>query len=101
MKAFILASILLSSVAASAQAVLVYPTIFNFGNQAQVQIHNTTQDDIHCSGTVYMHTSAGRTETGFYFDSIMKGSFSMRSFYLMNFNDRITFTNHSIFCNKR
>lgn len=101
MKAFILAATLLSSVAVSAQAVFVHPTIFNFGNQAQVQIHNTTQDDINCSGTVYMHTNTGRMETGYYFDYIMKGSFSMRSFYLMNFNERITFTNHSIFCNKR
>ena len=101
MKAFILALTLLSSLAASAQAVFVNPVIFNFGNQAQVQIHNTTQDDIRCSGSVFMHTSTGRMETGYYFETIMKGGFSMRSFYLMNFNERITFTNHTIYCNKR
>jgi hypothetical protein len=101
MKAFILASTLLTALTVCAQSVFVHPTIINFGNQAQVQIHNTTQDDINCSGTVYMHTSTGRMETGYYFDYIMKGRLSMRSFYLMNFNDRISFTNHSIFCNKR
>lgn len=68
MKALILAATVLSSLAVSAQSGFVNPVIFNSGNQAQIQIHNATHDDI---------------------------------FYLMNFNERITFTNHSIFCNKR
>lgn len=101
MKTILFAIALVTSFSASAQ-VYVYPNIINFGNSVQVQIHNTTQDNISCSGSVNMHTQQGRMETGYYFDQIYKGSFSMRSFYLMNntMNDRITFTNHSIFCHK-
>ncbi|MBA2403662.1 MAG: hypothetical protein H0V66_02740 [Bdellovibrionales bacterium] len=99
MKTFLLALTLATSLSAAAQ-VSVYPTIFNFGNSAQVQIHNTTEDDISCSGTVYMHTQLGRMETGYYFDRVYKGSFSMRSFYIMDMNDRISYSSHSIFCHK-
>ena len=99
MKTFILIMASVVSFSASAQ-VYVYPTIFNFGNSVQVQINNTTQDNLNCSGSVQMHTQQGKMETGYYFDQIRKGSFSMRSFYLMNMNDRINYASHSIFCHK-
>ncbi len=101
MKNFILALAITSSFAAFAQ-VNVNPNVINFGNMVQVQIHNTTDSNVSCSGSIYMHTMQGGTETGYYFDQIQKGSFSMRSFYLMNtnMNNRINFVNHSIFCNK-
>lgn len=99
MKTFLLAMAFATSFAASAQ-VYVYPTIFNFGNSVQVQIHNTTKEDISCSGTVYMNTQLGRMETGYYFDQIRKGSMSMRTFYpmMMDARDRISYAHHSIYC---
>lgn len=92
---------LTSSFAALAQ-VNVNPNVINFGNMVQVQIHNSTDHNVSCSGSVYMHTQLGATETGYYFDQIRKGSFSMRTFQLMNsnMNNRITYASHSIFCNK-
>lgn len=100
MKIFILALAVISSYGAAAQ-VNVNPTIINFGTSVQVQIHNSTKTDVSCSGSIYMHTQQG-TETGYYFDQVREGSFSMRSFYLMNttLNNRINYTSHSIFCNK-
>lgn len=83
-----------------AQAVYVNPIILNFGYQAQVQINNSTSNNLNCSGTVNMHTQLGRVETGFYSAYIPKNSMSVRSLYLTNFNDRITFTNHFINCYK-
>jgi hypothetical protein len=103
MKIFIFIIVLATSFGAVAQ-VYVNPQIINLGQSAQVQIFNTTDTDINCSGSVYMHTRLGRMETGYYFDQIRKGSFSMRTFYLMYTstgpNDQISFTSHSIYCNK-
>lgn len=99
MKTIILATTLILSLSASAQT-YVYPQVFNMGFSAQVQVRNTTQQTISCSGTVYMQTTTGRQETGYYFDRIPAGSFSIRNFYLMNMNERITYTHHSIFCHQ-
>lgn len=101
MKAFILALSLITSFSASAQMVFVQPLILNLGNMVQVQIRNTNDFDITCSGPVMMTTTSGRMETATYVDWIPRFGFSVRSFYLSNFNDRVMFTNHSIFCYKR
>ena len=99
MKTFLLVAAFVTSFGASAQ-VYVNPTIFNFGNSIQVQIYNTNDFDISCSGSVNMYTQQNRTESGYYFDQVRKGSVSLRSFYLMNMGDRVSFTSHSIFCQK-
>ncbi len=99
MKTFLLVAAFVTSFGASAQ-VYVNPTIFNFGNSVQVQIYNTNDFDISCSGSVNMYTQQNRMESGYYFDQVRKGSMSMRSFYLMNMNDRVNYTSHSIFCQK-
>jgi hypothetical protein len=80
MKTFILIVAFAASFGTSAQ-VYVNPQIINLGLSVQVQIFNTTETDINCSGSVYMHTLLGRMETGYYFDQIY-------------------FTSHSIYCNK-
>lgn len=100
MKTLIATLVLAASFSASAQMVNVYPRIFNFGNQAQVQVYNTSEFDINCNGFVYLNTQRGRMESHYYSDRIYKGHSSMRSFYLMNFQDRITFSHHSIYCQK-
>jgi len=97
MKTLLLVVAALISFGVSAQ-VYVNPVIYNFGNSAQVQIHNNTEFDLSCSGTVNMNTQLGQIQTDYYSDQIRKGSFSIRSFYLMNMNDRINSVFHSIFC---
>ncbi len=100
MKALFICLVLLFSVSASAQVVNVYPQIFNMGNSIQVQIFNNTEDNINCSGQIYMNTQSGHMESTYYWDIIRKGGYSMRPFYLINFNDRVLFSSHSIMCLK-
>ena len=90
---------LLLSFSAFSQA-NVFPQLINMGNSVQVQIFNNTQDNLRCSGNVFMTTQLGNSETRFYMDFINKNGFSMRNFYLMNFNDRVNFSYHSIYCQK-
>lgn len=97
MKTILLALITATSFSVSAQ-VYIRPQIINFGNSVQVQVRNTGDKDISCSGNINMHTQSGGMEFAYYFDTIRKGSFSMRHFYARNFNDRIMFTTDSIFC---
>ena len=99
MKTFLLVAAFAASFGASAQ-VYVNPNIFNFGNSVQVQINNTNDFDISCSGGVRIYTHQNRMDSGYYFDQIRKGSLSIRNFYLINMTDRVNYTSHSIFCQK-
>jgi hypothetical protein len=83
-----------------AQAVMVNPTIYNFGSAIRVEINNNTEFNISCSGTVQAYTQLGRSETFFYNDNIRSRSFSSRTFWLMNRNVRITNTFDFIRCYK-
>ena len=100
MKTILFVLALTSAQVSFAQAVMVNPTIFNFGSSIQVQINNSTEFNISCSGTVQAHTQLGRSETFFYNDNIRSRSFSSRSFMLMSMNDRITNTFDFIRCYK-
>lgn len=97
MKTFLLALIAVTSFSVSAQT-YVRAQVINFGNSVQVQVRNTGDKDISCSGNINMHTQSGGMEFAYYFDTIRKGSFSMRHFYARNFNDRIMYTTDSIYC---
>lgn len=100
MKTLIAGLFLIASLGASAQVVNVYPSVFNFGNQAQVQIFNRSEVNVDCSGWLYLNTQLGRMESHYFSARVPKGFSTMRSFYLMNFQDRITFTHNSIYCRK-
>lgn len=101
MKILILAMSLFSSVSALAQHVTVFPRIINFGNAVQVQIYNSTEDDIHCSGSVTMHTQSNRIETNFFSDYIRSHQTAFSPmYYLMDHSDRISYANENINCYK-
>lgn len=100
MKNLLLAFGLVISVPSFAQTVLVTPIIYNFGNSIQLQINNTTTENIYCSGTITMNTMRGQFQTEFYSDYIRAGFFSQRLYYVNDLNDRVNFTNHFITCNK-
>ena len=99
MRTIFFAFALILSLRATAQ-VNVYPQIFNLGHSIQLQIQNTTNQNIYCTGPIYLNTQQGHMETSFYSDIIRKGGYSTRFFYLINFNDRVSFASHSIFCQK-
>lgn len=100
MKTLIASVVLAASFSASAQMVNVYPRIYNFGNQAQVQVYNSSEFDVNCSGFIYLNTQRGRMESHYYSDYIYRGHSSMRFFYLRDFQDNITYSHHSIRCQK-
>ena len=100
MKNILLGLGLIISVPSFAQSVMVNPVVLNFGNSIQVQVTNTTDSLINCTGSIMMNTQLGRTETAYYADYIQKGSMSYRMFYLTNFSDRVTYTSQFITCSK-
>lgn len=82
------------------QTVNVYPRLINFGNQAQLQIHNTTRDNIHCSGFINIYTMFNQNRSEYFSEWIPAGMMRNRHIYLMNHGDRITHSHHSIRCTK-
>lgn len=98
MKKIILSLLFFHMTLTSANAGIVWPTVFNLGNYLQVQAHNNTDRPVWCSGNVFMTMMSGKTESSFYSDYIHSGGFSIRYIYPIS-RDRIRFHNHSIFCN--
>lgn len=100
MKTILFALCLAGASSSFAQSVNVYPTVYNFGNSIQVQINNSTKDNIYCSGTIQAFTTLSRTETFFYNQVIRSGSFDYRTFWPMFNAGRITNTFNYIRCSK-
>ncbi len=101
MKILILAIGLLASLSGMAQSVAVNPQLMNFGYAVQVQVYNSTKDNIDCSGTITLHTQANRIETNYFHEYVRSGEMSYsQMFYLMDNSDRINFANHFINCYK-
>lgn len=83
---------------ASQEKAPVWPTIFNYGTSLLVQVQNTTQETISCSGSVYAYLNDGRMQSFYYFDTIPRGSFGSRYFSVFGQNIRIVSYNHFINC---
>lgn len=79
----------------------VIPFVSNFIYNAQVQVSNQNDYSVSCSGPVYMHMASGFTDVQYYFDTVIGRNFSYRSYFPTRMNDRINFTNHSIYCRKQ
>ncbi|MCM2348768.1 MAG: hypothetical protein NDI69_02025 [Bacteriovoracaceae bacterium] len=77
---------------------IVYPSVYNYGYNVQVQVWNTTDRNVTCSGYVNMRTEQGHTNSEYYYDWISPRFTSYRSYYPRRANDRIISVSHSIFC---
>jgi hypothetical protein len=98
-KLVLLLSLLTLSLGVCAHSkVAVFPHVYNTGNALQVNVWNTTDRFISCSGFVYMNTAQGYRETEFFSDSVPPRFNSYRQIYLFRFGDRITSFSHSISC---
>jgi hypothetical protein len=98
----LVACLLLSmSAFASEKTVSVWPTIFNYGNALQVQVYNTTESDITCSGSINAYLNDGRMQSFYFFESVMKGSFASRYYSVFGMNIRIVNYSHFINCYPR
>lgn len=72
------------------------PRVYNWGSRAEVQIWNTDNRRVNCSGPLYITTKSGTSrESVFAFLGPRQNFY--RSFYPRN-NERIERVAHSIFC---
>lgn len=91
-----------SSLAADpGESLYINPRVWNLGSMAQVDVWNTSDVDVECSGSITMYTRSGRSQHEYYWETIYRGFSRTRSYYLRNFNDRITTVFHTIQCRER
>ena len=76
------------------------PRIWNFGNQVQVEVWNTTNVDVECRGTVTIRGQRSM-QTEYYWETIYRGMNRVRTYWLRDFQDRVIFTNDFINCYER
>ncbi|MBY0517620.1 MAG: hypothetical protein K2P81_11960 [Bacteriovoracaceae bacterium] len=103
MKMIIAAIIALSAFSALARPgdrVNVRPRLWNFGNQVQVEIWNTTQVDIECRGTISI-SGQRSMQSEYYWETIYRGMSQTRTYWLRDFQDRVIFSNEFINCYER
>lgn len=100
MKKIILGLALLSSVPAFAgDKAVVFPQVYNYGFNIQVQVWNNTDRAVNCSGFIYYNTQGGFRDSEYYFDYVSARFNSFRTIYPRTSGDRILSVSHSIFCN--
>jgi hypothetical protein len=99
MKKIILALALsLSTAVIASENTSLFPRIYNYGTSVQIQVWNYTDRYVTCSGPLWISTQSGASYREYYFDSIMPGFTSYRIIRGRDFQDRMTYINHSIFC---
>ena len=81
--------------------VYVRPRVWNFGNQVQVEVWNTTEVDIVCRGTVSIRTQRGAYQTEFFYETIYRGMTGRQTYWIRDFQDRVAFTTEFINCYER
>lgn len=98
MKTLVFAALL--ALSSSSFASMVWPQLTNWGTSVELSIWNSTDEDIRCSGSVYFSTSAGKTESHYYFSTIYKHSSDYERYYLFSTTpgETITSANHSVSC---
>ena len=80
--------------------VYLRPRLWNFNNQVQVEIWNTTQTDVECRGSIHIQGQRSM-QTEYYWEIIYRGMSRSRTFWLRDFQDRVMFTNEFINCYER
>lgn len=90
--------LLVTATFVQAKPQVVFPSVFTFPNQVQVNVYNNTLSDIWCTGTLFIRKQSGATQTEFYSERVYRGMNSMRHFYNRTIRDRFVFTSHTISC---
>ncbi len=78
--------------------VYVRPRIWNFGNQVQVEVWNTTEVDIVCRGSVTIRTQRGAYQIEYFYETIYRGMTGRQTYWIRDFQDRVAFTTEFINC---
>ncbi len=97
-KIFIMLCVLFSMTALAENNLSVWPQVYNYGRNVQVQVWNHTDNAVNCSGPIYMTMEDGTTDHEYYFDYVSPRFSSFRTIYPHDFNARISHVSHSIWC---
>ena len=81
--------------------VYLSPRVWAIGNSVQIDIWNTTDTDVECSGSVIIFTRSGRTQNEYYWETIYRGFSRNRTFRLWDYNDQVTTAHPYINCRER
>jgi len=90
--------LLVGATFAQAKPLMVFPSVFTFPNQVQVNVYNNTLSDIWCTGTLFIRKQSGMTQTEYYSERVYRGMNSFRSFYNRTMGDRFIHASHTISC---
>ncbi len=100
MKKIILGLALLACGSAFAEEkAVVFPQVYNYGFNIQIQVWNHTDRAVNCSGFIYYNTQGGFRDSEYYFDYVGARFNSFRTIYPRTSGDRVLSVSHSIFCN--
>lgn len=78
----------------------VRPRLYQYSNQVQVDVWNTTDTDIECRGTINIQGERN-FQTEYYWETIYRGMSRTRTYWLRDFNDRVRFATEFINCYER
>ena len=98
-KTALAACLLVSSIALAQPDGVIFPQVYNFGYSVQVNVWNTTDQYVNCSGFLFMTTQNGFRDSQYYFDYVPPRFNSFKQIYVRRGDDRIISVSHSVMCN--
>lgn len=95
---FITLALAFAASAFAEEKTVVFPSVYNYGSNVQVQVWNHTDRNVNCSGFVYLNYQSGVRDQEYYFDYVSARFTSYRTIWPRRTGDRILSVNHSISC---
>ncbi len=78
---------------------VIFPQLYNFRYSVQVNVWNTSDQYVGCSGFIWMSTQNGFRDSAYYFDYVPGHFNTFKNIYVRRGDDRIVSFSHSIMCN--
>ncbi len=74
------------------------PQVWRFGSSVQIEVHNHTDTDVTCRGTVHIHTRRGRFQSEYFSENIYRGQTRRATYRLWDLRDEVTYASEFINC---
>lgn len=98
MKKFVLLALMLSTSVFAAKNGVIFPQVYNFRYNVQIQVWNHTEKTVTCSGPINLTMEDGTYQSEYYFDSVTPRFTSYRTIYGRVSGVDISHVQHSIMC---
>jgi hypothetical protein len=98
-KITLILALMMSLVAFAGSKSMVFPRVMAWPNSVDVRVLNNTNDDVWCTGTIFITTRSGRMQTRYYNARVYKGMSDYKTFPNFNYQDPFRNASHSIRCN--